>query len=31
MAFDSIIWDLEDEPEGNIRHCAEHDVSPEEV
>ncbi len=26
-----IIWDLEDDPKGNVRHIAEHDVSPEEV
>ncbi len=31
MAFDSIIWDLEDDPEGNVQHCAEHGVTPEEV
>jgi hypothetical protein len=26
-----IIWDLEDDPTGNVRHIAEHDVTPEEV
>jgi DNA-binding XRE family transcriptional regulator len=26
-----IIWDLEDDPRGNIQHIAEHDVTPEEV
>ena len=26
-----IIWDLEDDPEGNIAHIAEHDVSQDEV
>ena len=31
MAFTSIIWDMDDDPEGNVRHCAEHDVTPEEV
>ena len=31
MAFDSILWDLEDDPEGNVQHCAEHGVTPEEV
>jgi uncharacterized DUF497 family protein len=31
MAFDSIIWDLDDDPDGNVRHCAEHDVTKEEV
>ena len=27
----SVIWDLEDDPQGNIQHIAEHDVTPEEV
>jgi len=31
MSFDSIIWDLDDDPEGNVQHCAEHGVSKEEV
>lgn len=31
MAFDSIIWDLDDDPDGNVQHCAEHGISPEEV
>lgn len=31
MQFSSILWDLEDDPHGNVRHCAEHGVSPEEV
>ena len=22
MPFDSIIWDLDDDPEGNVQHCA---------
>ena len=26
-----IIWDLEDDPQGNFQHIAEHDVTPEEV
>lgn len=26
-----VIWDLEDEPDGNVRHCLEHDVTVEEV
>lgn len=25
-----IIWDLEDEPDGNIQHIAEHGISIEE-
>lgn len=31
MSIDSIIWDLDDDPEGNVRHCAEHGVTKEEV
>jgi uncharacterized DUF497 family protein len=31
MPFFSIIWDLDDDPEGNVRHCAEHGVSKDEV
>lgn len=31
MLFDSIIWDLDDDPEGNVQHCAEHGVTKEEV
>jgi uncharacterized DUF497 family protein len=31
MAFHSIIWDLDDEPDGNVQHCGEHGVSKEEV
>lgn len=31
MAVDSILRDLEDDPEGNVQHCAEHGVTPEEV
>ncbi len=31
MRFDSIIWDLDDDPDGNVEHCAEHGVSKEEV
>ena len=26
-----IIWDLEDDQEGNYQHILEHDVAPEEV
>jgi uncharacterized DUF497 family protein len=26
-----IVWDLEDDPEGNVRHIAEHGLSIEEV
>ena len=31
MAFDSIIWDLDDDPDGNVVHCGEHGFSKEEV
>jgi hypothetical protein len=31
MQYTSIIWDLDDDPEGNVQHCAEHDVTKEEV
>jgi uncharacterized DUF497 family protein len=31
MAFDSILWDLDDDPEGNVQHCAEHGITKEEV
>jgi hypothetical protein len=27
----AVIWDLDDDPDGNVMHCAEHDVSKEEV
>jgi hypothetical protein len=26
-----VIWDLEDDPDGNIQHIAEHGVAPPEV
>jgi hypothetical protein len=31
MPYQSVIWDLDDDPEGNVHHCAEHDVTKEEV
>ena len=31
MLFDAIIWDLDDDPDGNVQHCAEHDITKEEV
>ena len=31
MRFDAIQWDLDDDPEGNVQHCAAHGVSKEEV
>jgi len=31
VAFDSILWDLDADPDGNVQHCAEHGVAKEEV
>lgn len=31
MTFESIIWDLDDDAEGNVQHCAEHGISKDEV
>jgi uncharacterized DUF497 family protein len=31
MPYQSIIWDLDDDPGGNVQHCAEHGVTKEEV
>ncbi len=31
MPWQSVIWDLDDDPDGNVQHCAEHDVTKEEV
>jgi uncharacterized DUF497 family protein len=31
VPFLSIWWDMDDEPDGNVQHCAEHDVTTEEV
>ncbi len=31
MPYSSIIWDLDDDPDGNIQHCAAHDVTKPEV
>jgi uncharacterized DUF497 family protein len=31
MPYDAIIWDLDDDPDGNVQHCAEHGVTKEEV
>jgi hypothetical protein len=29
--IESIWWDLDDDPDGNVQHIAEHDVTKEEV
>ena len=31
MPHHTIIWDMDDDPDGNVQHCAEHDVTKEEV
>lgn len=31
MRFEAVLWDLEDDPEGNVQHCADHGITQEEV
>ena len=31
MPYNAIIWDLDDDPDGNVLHCAAHGVAKEEV
>ncbi len=31
MPYSSVLWDLDDDPDGNVHHCAEHGVSQDEV
>lgn len=31
MPFSFIIWDLDDDPDGNVQHCLEHDLTKDEV
>ena len=31
MPINSVLWDLDDDPEGNVQHCADHGVTKEEV
>ena len=31
MYYTSILWDSEDDPDGNVRHIAEHDLDIEDV
>ena len=31
MAIVEFIWDLEDDPDGNVQHVAEHGIAVEEV
>jgi uncharacterized DUF497 family protein len=31
MPPDSILWDLDGDPDGNLQHCAKHGVAKEEI
>lgn len=31
MAIDNVIWDTDDDPEGNVRHVEEHGLTKEDV
>jgi len=31
MPFTSILWDLDDDPDGNVAHCAENGITKDEV
>jgi DNA-binding XRE family transcriptional regulator len=31
MGYTTIIWDVDDDPDGNVQHIAEHDLTKEEV
>jgi uncharacterized DUF497 family protein len=31
MPFRWIIWDLAEEPDGNVQHCAQHGITQEEI
>ncbi len=31
MGYTTIIWDLDDDPAGNVQHVAEHDLTKEEI
>ena len=31
MRIEAILWDLDDDPDGNVQHCANHGVMREEV
>jgi len=31
MTINSILWDLDDDPNGNVHHCAQHGVTKIEV
>lgn len=31
MGYSKAIWDLDDDPHGNVQHIAEHDITKKEV
>lgn len=31
MKFDSILWDRDDDPDGNVKHIAKHGITKDEV
>jgi uncharacterized DUF497 family protein len=31
VRFEAILWDLDNDPDGNVQHCADHGVTKEEV
>ncbi len=31
MAVESVVWDMDDEPGGNVQHIAEHGLTKEDV
>ncbi len=31
MGYTTIIWDMDDDPVGNVQHIAQHDLTKEEV
>jgi uncharacterized DUF497 family protein len=31
MKFDSILWDRDDDPDGNVKHIAKHGITKNEV
>lgn len=31
MPYSSILWDFDDDPDGNVQHCADHGITKEEV
>ncbi len=31
MPYRAILWDMDDDPDGNVQHCLEHGITKEEV